>query len=651
MQQQQTSLVLHPLEPLTAEEIQQAVAILREKQQLSEKARFVAVTLHEPPKSTVFSFKKGDPIHREAFVVVLDNAEETTYEAVVSLTDQKVKSWTPRPGIQPSVMLDEFLECEEIVKASQEYLDALKRRGIDNTDMVMVEPWSAGHFGVPEEEGRRILRTMSWLKMFSDDNGYAHPLEGIVTYVDMNKKEVIKVEDYGVLPIPPTDGNYTTKYVPVREDLKPLEVVQADGPSFTIEGHEIKWQKWSIRFGFNYREGLVLHQVTYDDQGKERPILYRASLSEMVVPYADPSPVHSRQNAFDVGEYGIGMLANSLRLGCDCLGEIRYFDAYLNNSKGEVVEIPNAICLHEEDYGILWKHTDWRNESVDVRRSRRLVLSSISTVGNYEYGFFWYFYQDGNIEFQVKLTGLLFTSAVAPGEKNKYGSLLAPQLLGFNHQHFFNMRMDFNLDGPNNTVYQIHTEAEPMGPENPFGNAFYTVTKPLRNELEAVGDLDLHNQKYWKFVNPNVKNHVGEPVGYRLVPGENCFPFAHEESSLMKRAGFIKHHMWVTPFDEKERYAAGDYPNQHAGGDGLPKWVQQDRNIENTDLVVWYTMGHHHIPRPEDWPVMPAAYIGFMLKPSGFFEKNPGLDVPPNPQKCNSMVKKGNAVGSSHSCH
>jgi primary-amine oxidase len=243
--------------------------------------------------------------------------------------------------------------------------------------------------------------------------------------------EVIRVEDYGVVPLPPKDGNYAPEFVnKYRNDIKPLEIVQPEGPSFEVKGQEINWQKWKVRVGFTPREGLVLHTISYTD----RPIIYRASLAEMTVPYGDPAPHHYRKNAFDVGEYGMGTLANSLTLGCDCLGEIHYFDGFMATSRGEVHKIKNAVCLHEEDAGILWKHTDWRTEECEVRRSRRLVISFFSTVGNYEYGFFWYFYQDGNIQYEVKLTGLVNTSAVAPGVVLKYGALVAPQLCASIHQ-------------------------------------------------------------------------------------------------------------------------------------------------------------------------------------------------------------------------
>ena len=623
--------VFHPLEPLTAEEITAAVHIVRTERKLHERVRFASVALHEPPKEVVLNFKQNDPITRKAFIILLDNTDGATYEAVVSITEGKVISWRHIPGVQPSIMLDEFFECEQAVKASPEFQAALHKRGITNFDLLMVDPWSAGNYhGTEEEKAQRLSRALSWVRSDPNDNGYAHPIEGLIAVVDLNKMEVVRVEDYGIVPLPPTDGNYTPEAVgQLRTDLKPLEITQPEGPSFTVNGHEVHWQKWHFRLGFTPREGVVFYTVGYEDQGRIRPILYRASLAEMVVPYGDPRPAHYRQNAFDVGEYGVGTLANSLEMGCDCLGYIHYFDAVMTDSHGNLVKLPNVICMHEEDYGILWKHIDWRTNQTEVRRSRRLVVSLIATVGNYEYGYFWYFYQDGTIQFEVKMTGVMNTGAVPPGVTPKYGQLVAPQLNAPIHQHFFNVRLDMMVDGLNNTVYEVHTEAEPLGPDNPHGNAFFAKSTPLSTESEAQQVIDPLSGRYWKVTNSSVLNGLGEPVAYKLMPGENVLPFAHPESSVFKRANFATKHLWVTSYNPAERYPAGDYPNQHAGGAGLPAWTQANRSIENTNVVLWYTVGVHHVPRPEDWPVMPVTYYGFTLKPVGFFDRNPALDVPP----------------------
>jgi primary-amine oxidase len=576
----------------------------------------------------VVNYTPGHPIEREAFLILLDNDTGTTYEAIVSLNQGTVTSWQEIPGVQPNIMADELAECEAAVKANPEFQKILRQRGITNLDLVMVDPWAVGNFGIEDEKGVRLSRALCWLRSAPNSNGYAKPIDGVVPVVDLNKMEVLRIEDYGVVPIPPEPGEYASEFVSqFRTDLKPLEITQSEGPSFEVQGHHVRWQKWQFRIGFTPREGVVLYTIGYEDKGRLRPIIYRASLAEMVVPYGDPRPQHYRKNAFDVGEHGVGMLTNSLKLGCDCLGEIYYFDAVLTDSRGEVAVIENAICMHEEDYGILWKHTDWRTEQVEVRRSRRLVVSFIATVDNYEYGFFWYFYQDGTIQYEIKLTGILLCGALA--DTPKYGTLVAPELNALNHQHFFNVRLDMQIDGLNNSVYEVNTVAEPMGEANPYGNAFFAQETLLATEAEAQRIIDPLAGRYWKVVNPNIHNRLGQSVGYKLIPGENILPFAHPDSWIIKRAGFMTKHLWVTPYHSDERYPSSKYPNQNPGGEGLPKWTQANRSIDNTNIVVWYTFGHHHIPRPEDWPIMPTAYIGFTLKPVGFFDSNPALDVPP----------------------
>jgi primary-amine oxidase len=626
----QSHEVHHPLEPLAAEEIKSVVKILREEKSLGATVRFVSIVLKEPAKAYVKSFAPGTPLRREAFVVLFDNGQNKCYEAVVSIHEKKVKSWKHIPGVQPTMTADEQIECEKAVLESTEFRAACKRHGVKDINLVMVDIWTAGNYGATEESTKRLARPLCFVRSDPTDNGYAHPIEGLRPVVDLNEMKVIRVEDYGYVPLPAESANYRADRVKnLRTDIKPLEITQPEGPSFEVKGHEVSWQKWNFIIGFNSREGLTLHNISYEDGGKKRSILYRASLSEMVVPYGDPGPTQNRKNAFDSGEYGMGQCANSLELGCDCLGHIRYFDAVMTDSRGGLQVIKNAICMHEEDYGILWKHTDRRGNQVEARRSRRLVISSISTVENYEYGFFWYLYQDGNIQFEIKLTGILSLGALPPGEKSKYGVLVAPQVYAPNHQHFFNMRLDFDLDGTNNSVYEVNVEAEPKGKKNPHHNAFFAKSTLLKTEQKGRRNLNLETGRFWKIVNEKVKNHVGDPVAYKFVAGDNNVPYAMKDTSWFKRAGFVTNHVWVTPYDETERFAAGNYPNQHKGGEGLIKWTKKNRSVANTDIVFWYTMGHTHLPRPEDYPVMPASYIGFLLKPAGFFSMNPANDLPP----------------------
>ncbi len=632
--------VNHPLEPLSAEEVASAAAILKRDHGLAATARFVSITIHEPPKAEVLAFRPDHKIDRQAKVVIRERAAHATYEGIVSISNDKTVSWKEVRGVQPSMMAEEFDLLEEAVKQDPRFEEALRKRGITDMSLVMCDAWSAGYNGPEDDPSKgRFSLPYSWLRSDPEDNGYARPIEGVVVRFDLDRMRVVEVEDHGVVPIPERAGNYSAEriaepanfpHVPQgpRTDVKALDIHQSDGPSFTVDGHHVEWQKWDLRIGFTPREGPVLHLVQYRDGGGLRPILYRASLSEMFIPYGDPNPTHYRKNVFDMGEYGVGLNTNSLELGCDCLGEIRYFDGVVNDNDGNALILHNAICVHEEDYGILWKHTDSRIGKAEVRRSRRLAISSIATFGNYEYGYFWYLYQDGTIQYEVKLTGIISSGAVAPGVRPAHGELVAPGVYGPNHQHFFNVRLDMMVDGVDNSVDEIHSEAVPPGPANPHGNAWVNVTTPIDHESIARRRIDPMSARRWRISNPSVINALGEPVAYTLMPGDNVLPFYQPDTFALKRAQYATHHLWVTAYDPSQMFAAGDYPNQNPGGDGLPAYQAADRPLANADTVVWYTFGAHHVPRPEEWPVMPTAYIGFHLKPTGFFMGNPGLDNP-----------------------
>jgi len=619
----------HLLDPLTGDEIRQAVSILAADGHVGPAMRFVSVSLREPAKGEVVSFRPGQECEREAFIVARDPREHMTYEAVVSITAGAVLSWQPVPGARAPVTLGEYAECERLVRADPGFRAGLRKRGIHDPDQVLVEAWGIGTFAREEDAGRRLVWALCFYRARPGDNPYAKPIHGLHAVVDLDDMSVVRVEDLGVVPLPPGTGSYTAGRSTHRGGLTPIELRQPAGVSFQVDGWEVRWQNWRFRLGFNAREGLVLHTIGYEDQGRLRSVIHRASVAELVIPYRDPRPFQGWRNAFDIGEYGIGILTNSLEQGCDCLGQIRYFDVQLADDQGKPYLVKNAICLHEEDDGILWKHFDAGLRHTETRRSRRLAVSFIITAGNYEYAFYWYFYQDATIELEIKLTGIVLTAALPPGETSDYGTVVAPQTLAAHHQHFFGVRLDMAVDGDRNSVFEVETEAAPKGPDNPYGNAFRPRRTLLRSESQAQRLIDPLTGRHWLVINPNVVNALGQPVGYRLVPGGNVVPFAHEDSSFARRAAFTTRHLWVTPFAQDERFPAGDYPNQHPGGAGLPEWTKADRPIENTDIVLWYTLGSHHIPRPEDWPVMPVERAGFALSPFGFFDTNPALDVAP----------------------
>ncbi|HWL70833.1 MAG TPA: primary-amine oxidase [Geminicoccus sp.] len=626
----------HPLDPLFPEEIVAASTAVRGRFEPGTDLLFETIDLEEPAKEVVRAHMPGADFPRVARFNAYKRGESGVYRGLVDLVAGKVARMDFLPDARPMISPEEFMMVEAAAKADPRFIAALERRGLaDKLDLVCVDPWSAGNFGVPGEENRRLAHTFVWMRMFPLDNYYAHPVEGINVVVDVDQMTVLRVDDWYEdkdhhVPVPTTPCNYDheilTEYQP---HPKPLDIVQPEGPSFTVEGHRISWLGWDLRVGFNGREGLVLHQIGYTKNGKRRPIVYRASIAEMVVPYGSKDNAHHRKNVFDSGEYGFGRLVNSLELGCDCLGHIHYFDVDLSDLSGNVRTIKNAICLHEEDAGLAWKHFDFRTERTEVRRMRKLVISSITTVGNYEYASYWYIYQDGNIEFEMKATGVINTAACIPGQPGKYGTEVAPGVVGQIHQHVFSARLDMEVDGPNNTVVECNTVAPPMGPDSPHGNVFYMEETRLASELAARRNANFDTQRYWKIINPEKKNWVGTPTGYKLLPTSAVKAFTDPRGPSGKRASFMHHHLWVTPFAPDERYPAGEFMNHSTGEEGLPAWTAQDRPVENTDIVLWHSFGLHHLPRLEDHPVQPCVRCGFMLMPTGFFDQNPVIDLPP----------------------
>jgi primary-amine oxidase len=621
------STAVHPLQRLSAGEIDAARELLTGAGLLSPTTRFALLALAEPDKAEVLAHRDGDPVDRRVRAVLLDVATGRSRTVLASLTRGEVDAVTDLDPVidgQPPILLEEYVLADEIVKADPGWLAAMARRGITELDLVRPCPLSAGHFDIAGESGRRMLRVLSFLQHRAEDHCWAHPIDGIVAYVDLTERRVVELVDDALLPVPEEEGNFDDPAYtgPPRTTLKPIEISQPDGPSFTVDGDVVRWENWSVRVGFDPREGLVLHQLSYAD----RPVVYRASIAEMVVPYADPSPVRFWQNYFDAGEYLLGQQANSLELGCDCLGEIYYFDAVLADGEGRPQPIPNAICLHEEDFGVLWKHTDLFTESRETRRQRRLVISFFVTVGNYDYGFYWYLYLDGTIGCEVKATGVLFTSAYQPG--SRWASEVAPGLGAPYHQHLFSARLDMMVDGPTNAVDEVEVRPVPVGPDNRYGNAFTRHATRLARESMGARTADSSVARFWQVVNPEKVNRLGQPVGYALYPQGQPVLLADDTASVARRAAFATRHLWVTRYHPDERHPAGDLVNQHSGGGGLPAYAAADRDLDGADIVLWHTFGMTHLPRPEEWPVMPVDTCGFVLRPVGFFDRNPTLDVP-----------------------
>jgi primary-amine oxidase len=605
----------HPLDPLSRDELAAAMAILRTEHRVTESTRVPLLSLKEPPKTDILA---GRTPPRQAFAVLYERATKQTFEAVVDLSARRVISWQEVKGVQPPLMLEDFALAEQIVKADAAWRAAIARRGITDLDRVQVDGWGAGYSGIAGEELHRSVRSVFYYRG-NEKSAYFHPVEGLVAFVDLDARKIERLLDTGALPLakPPVLADPAHDYT-----LKPVNISQPEGTNFRVDGHEISCDHWRFRYSFHPREGLVLYSVGYLDHGKLRPVMYRGSLAEMVVPYGDPSPAWAFRNAFDISEYAF--TARSIfpmTLGADVPANASFLNADFADESGRPYNSQRAAALYERDGGVLWRYADLETGKPLTRRARDLVLATFMSAPPYEYGFHWIFHQDGRLEMSVTLTGIMTTKTVPAAQTHEeHGHRVAPELEAVHHQHFFNFRLDMDIDGPANSIVEMNTMPAQQGDK-----AIMTMDTPLRSELQAKRQVNQASTRVWRIFNPNAKNALGSPTGYLLIPGENSPPYASPTSWIRKRAGFLDSQLWVTPFDPAQQYPAGNYVYQSKGGEGLPAWTRRNRSLESQDLVLWYTLGITHIPRPEEWPVMPVHEAGFQLAPSGFFRSNPAL--------------------------
>jgi primary-amine oxidase len=637
----------HPLDPLSPEEISRVVELLRASPKVGKNVTFPIIVRHEPAKNVVSGHKPGGAFSREAFVVLLDRPAGLTMEAVVDLSAKTI-SLVERKGAQALVRGEEFDKAIALIRADKRWRQAMRNRKLNDQeiDKIQLDGGAVGFTDRPDLKGARLLQFCAFQRGDAT-NPYPRVIEGVLALVNMTKEEVVEVQDLENVPIPPASLDYfdPKQIGPLRAPLRPLEIKQPQGANFALRGNEVRWQNWSLRHSFHPREGLVLHTIAYDDGGKTRSILYRASMNELFVPYADPSEGWRWRNFFDIGEYGMGQFLSPQRAGHEAPANAALLPVVLADDLGKPFVVKDGLALFERDNGVLWTHTDYMSRKVETRRARQLVMQALYTAGNYDYIVRWIFGQDGAIDVEVDLTGVMQVKGVQatkcvvceqkpdedgnirPSGADRYGALIAPQIVATNHQHFMSFRLDFNIEDAGNSVFETELVPEGPIPANPERNAVVLNQRLLRSEREARRDVDYAVHRTWKVVNPNRKTTLGHFPGYELVPGMNAKPFGHPDARARQRAGFIGHQLWATRYHPHELYAAGDYPNMSAGGDGLPRYSDDNEPLINTDVVLWYTMGVTHASRAEEWPVMPVARAGFRLMPHNFFDRNPALDV------------------------
>ncbi len=623
----------HPLDALTFQEYWAVYDTMKASGKLDAESRFAGINLHEPPKAEVLNWTPGAPFRREALAIVKQGRQ--TFEALVDVAARKLVSWKEVKGVEPVLIADEVEEAVERVKADPQWQAAMRKRGITDFDTVECDGDSPGYFDTPEEKGRRLQSVHC-----SEGHGFAdaggHPIEGLIAIWDSNEHKLIRLIDTGPVPVPSGSTDYDANMIPSRQVPGPI-LVEQPVHGFRTEGNEVSWQNWHFHFRIDPKMGVVVTNVSYLDGGKERSVLYEGSLAEIFVPYQDPAEGWYHTTYIDMGEANTwGGVASTLAPGADCPDNAMYFDSLIPTSRGTPWRRPRTACLFEREAGdFAWRHSQ-AGLLTDSRRQRDLVLRMITAFGNYDYAVDWTFEQNGTIRIGVGATGSVEVKAVRSrtvaedhdGADGRYGHFLADNTVGVNHDHFFCFRLDLDVDGTRNSFVQEALKTERLPDGNPRKSVWVTEQKVAKTESEAQLTMMMEHPALWRVINPNVKGPLGYPVGYEIAPSHNAVSLMVDDDWPQKRAGFIRHNLWVTPYREDERYPAGDYPTQSHGGDGLPAWTKANRPIENTDIVVWYTLGFHHVPRPEDWPIMPTAWHEFELRPFDFFARNPAVDLP-----------------------
>lgn len=627
----------HPLNPLSAKEIEQTVAVIKASDKNKPDLRFSQISLVEPDKAKVWDFAlTGKEVQqpRQASVTMLHGAH--VIEARVDLASQKLLSWTPIEGAHGMVLLDDFATVQSVIENSPEYAQAVAKRGITDIKKVIGTPLTVGYFDNKDglQQDKRLLKVVSYQDV-GDGNYWAHPIENLVAVVDLEQKKIIKIEDQGVIPVPMAPRAYNGSDR-VQAAVKPLQIIEPEGKNYTIKGNGIHWQNWDLHVHLDSRVGPILSTVSYNDRGTRRKVMYQGNLGGMVVPYGDPDAGWYFKAYLDSGEYGMGTLTSSIEPGKDAPENAVLIDATIADYTGAPVTIPRAMAIFERYAGPEYKHQEMGQPNVSTER-RELVVRWISTVGNYDYIFDWVFQQNGTLGINAGATGIEAVKGVksrtmhdqTAAHDTQYGTLIDHNIVGTTHQHIYNFRLDLDVDGENNSLVEMNPVVLANDRGGPRTSTMQVKQHTVPDEQQAAQKFDPSTIRLLS--NPNKENKLGNPVSYQLIPyAGGTHPVAQganfgKDEWIYNRLNFMSKQIWVTRYNPNERYPEGLYPNRSAKDTGLAQFTADNQPIENTDNVVWLTTGTTHVARAEEWPIMPTEWVNVLLKPWNFFDETPTL--------------------------
>ncbi|CAK9144270.1 unnamed protein product [Ilex paraguariensis] len=638
----------HPLDPLTIQEFNKVRSILKSYALLENKPYALhSVVLEEPEKSVVLKWQKGDPLPpRKASVVA--RAEGVSHVLTVDIdTSEVTGGHEMHLSGYPPMSMEDMTSATVAPLANADFNRTIIERGIDLVDLACL-PISSGWFGKTDEK-RRLIKVQCYSTK-DTANFYMRPIEGLTVLLDLDTKEVVEITDEGRnIPIPKaanTDYRYSSQSTHQKlKLLNPISIEQPKGPSFTIEDeHIVKWANWEFHLKPDPRAGVIISRaMVRDPETKElRNVMYKGLTSELFVPYMDPTDAWYFKTYMDAGEYGFGLQAMPLEPLNDCPRNAYYMDGVFPSADGTPYVRSNMICVYESYAGdIGWRHSECPITGMEIREVRpkvTLVVRMAASVANYDYIMDWVFQTDGVIRIKVGLSGILMVKGTpymnmdeVNQQENLYGTLLSENVIGVIHDHYITFYLDLDVDGSNNSFVKVNLERQRTKPgESPRRSYLKAERNVAKTEKDAQVKLGLYDPSEFHVINPSKKTRVGNPVGYKVVPGGTAASLLSHDDPPQKRGAFTNNQIWVTPYNETEQWAGGLFVYQNQGEDNLAVWSERDRPIENKDIVLWYTLGFHHIPCQEDFPIMPTVSSSFDLKPVNFFESNPILGIPPN---------------------
>jgi primary-amine oxidase len=645
---------IYPLSTLTNDELLLSVAVVRSCPVCKKDSIFDRVQLIPPTKSFVMAWSPGDPLKRMSYVCIYNAGTDSYYEFKITLGSTVSNSpYTTSviPGARPAwTNVDNGKVVAALLK-NPAYKTALSKRGITQAqiDVGQVNPNTlldgrmdgvVSLIDMPNLEG--VPRPRSWYVptcFFPTPpdantpygNFYVYPLPGLLAWVDANGKpnpSLLLLNDEEVSPIISEPDLMNINYPPnpyasgYRLTQKPINMSMPQGPSWTYQNGWIMWENWKMFVSFDQNIGVILNMLQYKDPKLGwRMIAYQINVQEAITAYGNDEYGGRNENFLDFGEYQYRLYASNLDPSVDGVPYMNTYPVSFIDDTGSLITYPNAIGIYERpSCRSSWRHYDYATATVQGRAGRELVIETATTVGNYDYNVKFVFNLSGGFDFQVEASGM--DEMIAGTEEKRSFTFLHKNILSSNHQHFFSLKVDWNVDGEQNRVYENNTVAVPSLSDGAWINQ-ETLFNTSGDSARSINPL---SGRTWSVVNKGKTDSLGHNPAYTIKVNTGNTRLANQNNRISKRTlQFTKNNIYVTRFKEDQPYFMGKFPVEKGVCEGV---VNQDaENIVDKRIVMWVTNGFNHVPSSENWPILLTEQLSVSFEPDNFFIQNPAMNA------------------------